>query len=145
MALIGGMIATNDNNNGGLLFTTEVKRILTESGKALSEKQADASLLYRRKSGTLQNYLQRDNSRITDSGDVQSLILSYPKHIRAIDRQRTVYGRKKDNYHPIYNRPLYGEIYRYTIPLVRGTLGRMLRQHRRNLKKIFSQPISIQP
>lgn len=144
MLLIGGMIAT-DNNNGGLLFTAEVKNILTESGKTLSEKQYAASLLYHRESGTLQDSLQRQAFTVTDSGDVQSLIFSYPKHIRAIDRQRSVWGKKKENYHPIYNRPLYGEIYRYTIPMVRSVIRRMYRQHRRNLKQIFSQPIEIQP
>lgn len=139
------MIATNDTNNGGLLFSTEIKSVLTDSGKTLLEKQYEASLLYHRHTGTLQDNLQRQSFTVTDSGDVQSLILSYPKHIRAIDRQRTVYGRKKENYHPIYNRPLYGEIYRYTIPMVRSIVRRMLRQHRHNLKQIFSQPIDIQP
>lgn len=139
------MIATNDTNNGGLLFTTEIKDILKDSGSNLLDKQYEASLLYLRHSGTLQDSLQRQSFTVADTGDVQSLILSYPKHIRAIDRQRTVWGRKKKNYHPIYNRPLYGEIYRYTIPMVRSIVRRMLRQHRQNLKQIFSQPIDIQP
>lgn len=139
------MIATNNTNNGGLLFTTEIKDILKDSGKNLLDKQYEASLLYLRHSGTLQDSLQRQSFTVADTGDVQSLILSYPKHIRAIDRQRTVWGRKKKNYHPIYNRPLYGEIYRYTIPMVRSIVRRMLRQHRQNLKQIFSQPIDIQP
>lgn len=145
MVLIGSMIATNNTNNGGLLFTTEIKSLLTDSGKSLSQKQYDASLRYKRRSGTLQDNLQSQSFTVTDSGDTQSLILSYPKHIRAIDRQRTVYGRKKDNYTPIYNRLLYGEIYRYTIPLARTLIRRMLRQHQRNLKQIFSQPIQVQP
>ena len=139
------MIATNDTNNGGLLFSTEIKSVLTDSGKTLLEKQYEASLLYHRHTGTLQDNLQRQSFTVTDSGDVQSLTFSYPKHIRAIDRQRTVWGRKKENYHPIYNRPLYGEIYRYTIPMVRSIVRRMLRQHQRTLKQIFSQPIDIQP
>lgn len=139
------MIATNDTNNGGLLFTTEIKDILKDSGSNLLDKQYEASLLYLRHSGTLQDSLQRQSFTVADTGNVQSLILSYPKHIRAIDRQRTVWGRKKKNYHPIYNRPLYGEIYRYTIPMVRSIVRRMLRQHRQNLKQIFSQPIDIQP
>lgn len=139
------MIATNNTNNGGLLFTTEIKDILKDSGSNLLDKQYEASLLYLRHSGTLQDSLQRQSFTVADTGNVQSLILSYPKHIRAIDRQRTVWGRKKKNYHPIYNRPLYGEIYRYTIPMVRSIVRRMLRQHRQNLKQIFSQPIDIQP
>lgn len=139
------MIATNNTNNGGLLFTTEIKDILKDSGSNLLDKQYEASLLYLRHSGTLQDSLQRQSFTVADTGNVQSLILSYPKHIRAIDRQHTVWGRKKKNYHPIYNRPLYGEIYRYTIPMVRSVVRRMLRQHRQNLKQIFSQPIDIQP
>lgn len=139
------MIATNDTNNGGLLFSTEIKSVLTDSGKTLLGKQYETSLLYHRHTGTLQDSLQRQSFTVADSGDVQSLTFSYPKHIRAIDRQRTVWGRKKENYHPIYNRPLYGEIYRYTIPMVRSIVRRMLRQHQRTLKQIFSQPIDIQP
>lgn len=137
------MIASDNNNNGGFLFTSEIKSLLTESGKALTTRQREAAALYNRKSGTLQNALQGTPFTTSVSEDTQSLIFSYPKHIRAIDRQRTVYGRKKKDYHPIYNRPLYGEIYRYTIPMARGIFRRMFEQHRARLKQIFNKPVEI--
>lgn len=138
------MITNDNNNSGGLLFSAEVRTILSESGDTIIRRQADAASLYNRHSGTLQDSLHGTPYTIRDAGDTQSLIFSYPKHIRALDRQRTVWGKKKTDYHPIYNKPLYGEIYRYTIPMVRGVIRRMLRQHTASLKKIFQKPIDIQ-
>lgn len=136
------MIDTNNNDNGGLLFG-EIKSLLTESGEALLARQREAAGKYSRKTGILQDSLSRSPFSVTDSGDVQSLLFSYPKHIRTLDRQRTVYGRKKDKYYPIYNRPLYGEIYRYTIPMIRGIIRKAFRQQRAQLKQIFNKPIEL--
>lgn len=138
------MITNDNNNSGGLLFSSELHTILAESAESIVNRQVDAALLYHRHSGTLQDSLQKKSYSITDAGDFQSLIFSYPKHIRSLDRQHTVWGRKKKDYHPIYNKPLYGEIYRYTIPMVRGVIRRMFRRHISNLKKAFNKPIDIQ-
>nr|WP_303327077.1 hypothetical protein [uncultured Butyricimonas sp.] len=137
------MINTNNNDNGGLIFSDEIKSLLMESGKALLERQRDAARRYNRQTGTLQDALSHSPFSVTDTGDVQSLLFSYPKHIRALDRQRTIYGRKKDKYIPIYNRLLYGEIYRYTIPVIRGIIRKAFRQQRANLKQIFNKPIKL--
>ncbi|MBI9062623.1 MAG: hypothetical protein JEZ14_11615 [Marinilabiliaceae bacterium] len=58
-----------------------------------------------------------------------TLAIDYPIHIRFLDMKENGKGFEKENYYPIYNKPLYGFIFSYAYKQLRYGLLANIREN----------------
>jgi hypothetical protein len=108
------------------------------------EQAGIAKTYYNKRSGDLISNLTGRNFDVMTFSSGVKLIIDYVKYIRFLDLKKTGRGYKKKNYHPIYNKPLYGYIYNFTYPKLRYGLAQTLRENTTApLKALFKDPIEI--
>lgn len=132
-------------NSRQLAFTDYAAGVLYETGERVLEKQRSvASTHYARRTGQLTSHLQSRPFHVNKSPAGARLIFDYLKKIRFIDMSKTASGKKKKNYHPIYNRILWGFIYGYAYSQLRYGFSSNLREHSTTrIKAFFKAPIDV--
>lgn len=88
--------------------------MLSTTGESvLKEQQSIARSHYRRRSGKLISRLGSNAWQVQNKTVNPTLVIDYPIHIRFLDMKLNGKGFPKENYYPIYNKPLYGFIFGY--------------------------------
>ncbi len=106
------------------LLINRIVAILNTTGESVLKEQASiARSSYRRRSGELNRKLSQRPYSIKNKTVNPSLVIDYPKHIRFLDMKLNGKGMPKQNYTPIYNRPLYGFIFGYAYKQLRYGLS----------------------
>ncbi len=133
----------NQSKKPGLI--EQVSSIFYDTADELLKEQAGiAETYYNRRSGDLISNLTGRNFAVMSSSRGVRLIIDYIKYIRFLDLKKTAKGKKKKNYHPIYNRPLYGYIYNITYPKLQNGLSNNVRERTvKPMKAIFEKPIEV--
>jgi hypothetical protein len=108
-------------------FAQFAAEILADTGDRLLKQQSDIADIYLHHTGWLAEKLASGIYTVVSNADGANMTINYPKYIRFLDLKKTRSGRKKKVYHPIYNRPLYGFVYGYTLARLRAALNSNIR------------------
>lgn len=112
----------------GLSFIEHSASVLDDTAqKLLREQSGILSTYYNRRTGDLARHLQSRPFNVHRSGSGVSLVIDYYAQIRFMDLKKTVRGKKKKVYYPIYNKPLYGFMFGYAYHQLRGGFLEYLR------------------
>ncbi len=111
----------------GLLIKEVVDTLTTTGSSVLKIQQGIARTHYRRQSAALISGL--NSFHITNKTVNPSLVIDYPIHIRFLDMKLNGKGFPKENYTPIYNKPLYGFIFGYAYRRLRYGLAANIREN----------------
>jgi hypothetical protein len=141
------MISQKYNQSKKPGLTDMVASVFWETGEDIFKEQADiAKTYYNKRSGELISNLTGRNFDVMKSSWNVKMIMNYISKVRFLDLKKTATGKKKKNYHPIYNRPLYGYIYNFTYPkLSWGLLENIKERTVEPLKAVLTDPIEVQP
>jgi len=113
----------------GLSFLDHSTEVLDDTAeKLLKQQRGILSTYYNRRTGTLQSHLQSHPFHVKKSSAGADLVIDYLAQIRFMDLRKTVKGKNKKIYHPIYNKPLYGFLFGYAYYRLRMGLLEYLRQ-----------------
>ncbi len=126
-----------------LLHRKFTANVLTESAESIYKEQAAVAKTYiHRKSGDLVARLQARPFTVVPSGSGAILTLEYLKYTRFLDIKKTPSGRKKKNYHALYNKIFYGTIYGYTYNALRyGLTGAVKENIFKTLRKSYAKSL----
>jgi len=102
--------------------------VLSETGSGVTKQQSGIADVYLRRTGWLSEQLGSGIYTVTSNDDGASLVINYPKQIRFLDLKKSVLGRLKKVYYPIYNKPLYGYVYGYAFARLRAALNSNIRE-----------------
>ncbi len=124
-----------------LLHRKFTANVLAESAESiLKEQTATAKTYIPRRSGDLLVKLQSRPFTVVPSGSGAVLTLEYLKYTRFLDMKKTPKGRKKKNYHALYNKIFYGTIYGYTYNALRyGLTGAVREEIFSTLRKSYEK------
>jgi hypothetical protein len=141
------MLSQEINQSNKSALSDIVAGVFYDTGESvIKEQHGIAESYYTRRSGELVRNLASRPFNVMKSFVNAQLIFNYLKHIRFLDLKRTATGKKKRNYQPIYNKPLYGYIYNFTYAKLRYGLSQTLKEQSVDpLKTVFNQPIEIVP
>ncbi len=124
-----------------LLHRKFTANVLTESAESIFKEQAAVAKTYiHRKSGDLVAKLQSRPFTVVPSGSGAILTLEYLKYTRFVDMKKTPRGKRKKNYHALYNKIFYGTIYGYTYNALRyGLTGAVREEIFDTLRKSYAK------
>lgn len=112
-----------------LLHRRFTAKVLTESAESIYKEQAATAKTYiHPRTYALQQKLQAAPFSVRHSGSGAILTLEYLKYTRFLDMKKSPKGRKKRNYHALYNKIFYGTIYGYTYNALRYGLTGAVKQ-----------------